>query len=77
MINVFEQHLLNGRHVCSWMLKLRMKTLQFATKVLLLRFEVKSNSNVILKRDITQHGNVEAVEAAACWYTSKENFNIR
>ena len=45
------------------MLKLCMKTLQCATKVLLFCFEVKSNSNVILKRDIIQHGNVEAVEA--------------
>ena len=30
-------------------------------------FEVKSNSDVILNRDIIQHGNVDAVEAAACW----------
>ena len=45
------------------MLKLCITTLQWATKVLLFCFEVKSNSNVILKRDIIQHGNVEAVEA--------------
>ena len=40
--------------------------MQFATKILLFCFEVKSNSNVILKREIIQHGDVEAVEAAAC-----------
>ena len=72
LISVFEQHLLNGRHVCSWMLNLCMKTLQCATKqcatkVLLFCFEVKSNSNFILKRDIMHYGNAEAVEAAAYW----------
>ena len=61
LINVFEQHLLNSRHVCSWMLKLCMKTLQCATKVLLFCFEVKRKSNVILKSDIIQHGMLNGV----------------
>ena len=61
LINVFEQHLLNGGHICSWMLKLCTKTLQCATKVLPFCFEVENNSTVILKRDIIQYGNVEAV----------------
>ena len=41
------------------MLKLCMKTLQCVTKVLLFCFEVKNNSNIILKREIIQHDNVE------------------
>ena len=66
LINAFEQHLVNGIHVCSWMFKLCMKTLQCNTKVLFC-FEEKNNSNVILKRDMIQHGNVKAVVEAACW----------
>ena len=54
------------------MLKLCMKILRYATKVLLFCFEVKSNSNVILRRDIIQHGNVEAAEAASCCKLAKK-----
>ena len=56
------------------MLKLCMKTLQCATKVLLFCFEVKRKSSVVLKSDVIQHGMLNGVMLKEEAMAIKENF---